>query len=146
MKSIKAFLIVVILVVAAFGVGYGLEFWNFRTAQKEWDAAKSELQSRIGTLEAELAKARAREKLREISDTLDEAAAQISEKNFGLAVKTLDGLKESYLQAEPSLSPEMKKRFEFLLPSLEEAKSEISNMSPNAGKKIEDIRKGVEES
>ncbi len=145
MRALKTFLLVAVLILIAFGVGYGLGYWKLQTAQKEWAAAREGMESRIGTLEKELALAKARETLRDMSDVLDQVLAHISEKKFGLAVKTIDGLKQSYLTVQGSLQPEMKARLEFLVPALDEARKETESLSPNAGKKTEEIKRLLEE-
>jgi len=135
----KAVLIVILLILAAFGAGYGMGYWKLYTAQTEWAEAKGEMQSKINGLEKELAIAKAREKLWAMTQTLSEAIDHMGQKNFGLAAKTLDGAKEAFLAAQNSLGGEMKNRFDFFLPALEEAKKEAESLSPNAPKKVEEL-------
>jgi hypothetical protein len=137
--SFKAVLIVFLLILAAFGAGFGYGYWKLYTAEKEWTAAKGEMQSKINGLEKELALAKAREKLREIPEKLSEVITHLTEKNFGLAAKTLDGAKEDFSSALNSLGGEMKSRFDFFLPALEEAKKEAESMSPNTAKRVEEL-------
>jgi hypothetical protein len=146
MQSFKTFLIFIVLVVLAFGIGYGLGYMKLIKAEKEWAAAKGEWQSKISNLEKELARAKAREMLRDISETLSQATIHFSEKNFGLAGKTLDGLKETFLTVQKNLDEEWKNKFSFFLPALEEIKKEAENLSQNAGKKTEDLKKLFEQS
>ena len=120
--SFKGALIIAILILAAFGAGYGLGYWKLQTAEQEWTAAKGEMQTKISSMEKELALAKAREKLWEMPEKLSEVITHLGEKNFGLAAKTLDGAKESFLTAMNSLGEEIKTRFDFFLPALEEAK------------------------
>jgi hypothetical protein len=63
----------------------------------------------------------------------------MGQKNYGLAVKALEGAKEDFLVALNSLGGEMKNRFEFFLPALEEAKKEAESLSPNAPKRVEEL-------
>jgi hypothetical protein len=135
----KAVLIVIILILAAFGAGFGYGFWKLHTGEKAWAAAKGELQSKISRMEKELAVFKAREKLWEMPQTLSEAITHMGQKNYGLAAKALDGAKEAFSAARNLLGGEMKDRFDFFLPALEEAKKEVENLSPNAPKKVEEL-------
>jgi len=137
--SFKTVIIVMILILAAFGAGFGYGFWKLHTAEKEWAAAKGELQSKISSMEKELALFKAREKLWEMPQTLSEAITHMGEKNYGLAAKALDGAKEAFLTAQNLLGGEMKTRFDFFLPALEEAKKEAESLSPNAPKREEEL-------
>jgi len=143
--SFKGALIIAILILAAFGAGYGLGYWKLQTAEQEWAAAKGEMQTKISSIEKELALAKAREKLWEMPEKLSEVITHLGEKNFGLAAKTLDGAKESFLAALNSLGEEMKTRFDFFLPALEEAKKEAESMGPNAARKVEEAKKLFEQ-
>lgn len=140
MPSFKTLLIFIILIIVGFGIGYGLGYMKLTTAEKEWAAVKGEMQAKISNLEKELARAKAREALREIPETLSQVVAHISEKNFGLALKTVDGVKETFLGIQSYLDEEMKKKFDFFLPALEEIKKEAGNLSLNAKKKTEELR------
>jgi hypothetical protein len=83
MRALRNFIIFVVLVVIAFGAGYGLGYWKLQSAEKEWASARENaVEDRH--LEKELAKARTRETLREMSDILSQVVADLSEKNFGL--------------------------------------------------------------
>jgi len=135
----KAVLIVILLILSAFGAGFGYGYWKLYTAEKAWAAAKGELQSKISRMEKELALFKAREKLWEMPQTLSEAISHMGQKNYGLAAKALDGAKEAFSAARNLLGGEMKDRFDFFLPALEEAKKEVENLSPNAPKKVEEL-------
>jgi phage shock protein A len=137
----RTYLILIILICVAFGVGYVMGYWKLHTAEKEWAAAKGEMQSKITSLEKKLAQAKARESLREMSDMLNQVTTNLSEKNFGLAIKSLDSMKEAFLAIQPSLEGEAKTQFDFLLPAIEEAKKEAGNLSPNAQKKVEEMKR-----
>ena len=50
--SFKAILIAVVLILMAFGGGYGLGYWKLHVAEKEWAAAKGEMQAKISGMEA----------------------------------------------------------------------------------------------
>ncbi len=146
MRAFKIFLIFIVLIALAFGIGYGLGYMKLKAAEKEWAAAKAEWQTKIGNLEKELARAKAREALWDISDNLSQVLVHISEKNFGLAVKALEGLKETFIAVQPNLNEEWRAKFAFFLPALEEIKKEAENLSPNVQKKIEDLRNLFEQS
>ncbi len=137
--SFKAVLVVIVLILAAFGAGYGMGYWKLQVAEKEWTAAKKEMESKIGSMEKELTLAKAREKLWEMPRTLSEAIHHMGQKNYGLAVKVLDGAKESFLAALNAIGEEAKTRFDFFLPALEEARKETEGLSPNAPKKVEEM-------
>jgi hypothetical protein len=141
----KTVLTVIILILVAFGVGYFLGYWKLHLAEKKWASAQGEMQSRINSLEKQLALARAREKLYEIPEMLAEAGTHLAEKNFGLAERTLDGVKEAFGAAQPSLGGEVKGRFDPFLAALEEAKKEAQSLSPNAQGKVEEVRKLFEQ-
>jgi hypothetical protein len=143
--SFKATLIVAFLILVAFGAGYGVGYWKLQMAEKEWTAAKEEMQTKISSMEKELALAKAREKLWEMPEKLSEVITHLAEKNFGLAAQTLDGAREAFLAALNSLGGEMKNRFDFFLPILEEAKKEAESMGPNATRKVEEAKKLFEQ-
>ncbi len=140
MRTFRNFIILVVLIVVAFGAGYALGYWKLQSAEKEWASARGEMQSRIGNLEKELAKARTRETLREMSDILNQVAADLSEKNFGLAGKDLDRVKEAFTGVQGSLPPEMRNELDFLPAAIEETRKEAQNLSPEAQKKAEDMK------
>ncbi len=146
MRAIKTFLMVVVLVILAFGVGYGLGYIKLKTAEKEWAAAKDEMKSKIATLEREWTRAKARETLWDISDALSQIIVHISERNFGLAGKTLEGLKETFTALQPNMNEEWRAKLGFFLPAIEEIKKEVEKSSPEAKKKIEDLKNLFEQS
>lgn len=137
----KTYFIFILLIAVAFGVGYVLGYWKFYDAEKQWTAAKSELQSTLSSLKKQLAQVQARETLREMSDGFTEILGHLTEKNFGLAAKAADGMKEKFLGLQPGLDESLKGQFNFLVPALEEIKKEAEAMSPNAGKKVEEFKK-----
>jgi phage shock protein A len=145
MQSLKTIFICVILIIIAFGIGYGLGYWKLQMAEKEWTAAKGEMQTKISTLEKEMALVKARESLRELGDSLTQVSTDISEKNFGLAIKTLEGMKQTFLSVQTTLGGEMKTQFDFFLPALEEIKKEAESLDPNAGKRVEEVKKSFEQ-
>jgi len=135
----RTYLIVIILVVVAFGIGYGWQNMKLRNAEKEWAVAKGEMQTKMSSLEKELAQVKARELLWEMPLLLSQVSIHLSEKNFGLATQALDQLKEIFAKAQVALNDEWKKKFEFFLPVLEEIRKEAQNMNPSAKKKIEEL-------
>ena len=135
----KTFLIIVILVVVAFGIGYGWQYMKLRNAEKEWASTKGEMEAKISSLEKELAEVKARESLWEMPLSLSQVTIHLSEKNFGLATQALDQLKEIFAKAQMALNDEWKKRFEFFLPAVEEIRNEAEKMNPSANKKIEEL-------
>lgn len=145
MQSLKTILICVILILIAFGVGYGLGYWKLQMAEREWAVAKGEMQAKISSLEKEIALAKARESLRELGDSLTQVSTDISEKNFGLALKTLEGVKETFISVQTTLKGEIKSQFDFFLPALEEIKKEAESLNPNAGKRVEEAKKSFEQ-
>jgi len=136
----KTFLIFILLIIMAFGGGYGYGYWKWYTAEKEWAAAKNEMQSKIITLEGELTRAKAREALWELTRGFSQTMVHLSEKNFGLAAKTLEQMKETFLTIQPNLDEGWKTPMSFLVPALEEVKKEVENVGPEAKKKIEDLQ------
>ena len=146
MQSVKTFFIFIVLVILAFGIGYGLGYMKLKSAEKEWAAARGELQSKISYLEKELARAKARETLWDMSEALSQVIVHFSEKNFGLAGKALEGLKETFSAIQPTLDEEWKAKFGFFLPALEEIKKEAENLSQNAREKTKDLKNLFEQS
>ncbi|MCX5908861.1 MAG: hypothetical protein NTY64_17215, partial [Deltaproteobacteria bacterium] len=92
----KTILIFILLIVIAFGAGYVWAYLKWRSAETEWAAARGGMESKISVLEKDLAQVKARESLREISDLFTEILTDFREKNFGLAGKAVDGLKEKF--------------------------------------------------
>ncbi len=140
MQSIKIFLIWVVLILVAFGIGYGWGYIKLRNAQKGWMTTKNEMEARISILEKDLVRARARETLREMSSSLSQVINHLGEKNFGLTVKAIDGLKESFIAVQSSLDEEWKSKFDFFLPALEEIRKEAENLTPQAKKNTEELK------
>ncbi len=140
MRTFKAIVLIAVFIVIAFAAGYGIGFYRLRSAEKAWSAAKQEMQAKIGSLEKELALAKAREALREIPDALTQAGTHIAEKNYGLAVKALDGIEESFTGLQSLLGDEVKGKFEFFLPALKEVRKEADQVSPDARKRVEELR------
>jgi hypothetical protein len=145
MGGLKKFLVVIILIVVAFGVGYGLEYMKLRDAEKEWDGVKKELQSKIAALEKNLAVANARVSFWETSLTLLQISTHVAEKNFGLAMQSLAQLKENFSKAQTALEEQWKGKFDFFLPALEEIRNEVQNTSPNAKQKIDELKSRFEQ-
>ena len=143
--SFKTVLVIILLILVSFGAGYGLGYWKLQTAEQEWTAAKGEMQTKISSMEKELALAKAREKLWEMPGKLAEVITHLAEKNFGLAAKTLDGAREDFLAALNFFGGELKTRFDFFLPSLEEAKKEAERLGPNAANKVEELKRLFEQ-
>ena len=141
----KTILMVILFIALAFVIGYFWGYIKLRSAEKEWATAKSEMLSKIGGMEKELAQAKAREMLREIPETLSEVMAHLSNKNFGLAIKTLDGIKENFQKIQSSLNEEMRKKFDFFLPALEDLKKEAENTNQNALKRTEEVKRLFEQ-
>jgi len=139
MKTLRTILITVVLLVIAFGGGYAVGYFKLKSAEQEWTLAKQEMQGKIGALEKELARARAREALREIPDSLGQVATHITDKNFGLAKKTLEGIKEAFPGIQGYLDEEMKKKFEFFLPALAELQKEADQLNPDTRRKAEEL-------
>lgn len=135
----RTYLIIVILVVVAFGIGAGWQNLRLRNAEKECAAAKGEMQSQIRSLEKELDQIKARESLLEMPLALSQVSLHLSEKNFGLATQALDQLKEIFGKSHVALTDEWKRQFDFFLPALEEVRNEVHNMSPSANKKIKEL-------
>jgi len=138
-------LIVAILIIVAFGVGYGLGYMKLKTAEKEWAAVRDEMQSKISALEKDLEMAKARISLWEMPLALFQVSIHLAEKNFGLAVESLDPLKETFSKAQTALGDEWKGKFDFFLPALEEIKNDAQNMNPQARKKVEDLKNRFEQ-
>lgn len=142
----KRFLVCLILIAAAFGIGYGWGYLKLQEAQNKWTAANQELQSRVGSLERDLGLAQARVVLWEVPLTLSQISAHLAEKNFGLATQSLDQLKDKFLKAQGLLGDEWKGKFDFFLPGLEEIRKEAQILSPGARTKTEDLRARFEQS
>lgn len=143
--SFKAVIIIIILIVVSFGAGYGLGYWKLQMAKGEWTTAKAEMQTRISTMEKELGLVKAREKLWETPGRLSEVITHLAEKNFGLAIRGLDEAKEAFLAAANSLGGDIKTRFDFFLPSLEEAKKETEQLGVNAANKVAELKRLFEQ-
>jgi hypothetical protein len=133
------------LILASFGAGYGVGYWKLHVAEEKWTAAKGEMQTKISGMAKELALAKARVKLWEMPGKLSEVITHLAEKNFGLAAKTLDEIRENFLSAMNSFGGEMMGRFDFFLPSLEEAKKEAETLGLNATKKVEELKRLFEQ-
>lgn len=139
MQTLRTILVTLVLLVIAFGAGYAVGYFKLKSAEQEWASAKQEMQGKIGVLEKELARARAREALWEIPDSLRQFTAHIEEKNFGLGKKSLEAIKETFGRIQGYLDEEIKKKFEFLLPALEGLQKEADQLSPDTRRKTEEL-------
>ena len=145
MPSFKTLLIVAILIIVAFGVGYGLGYMKLKTAEKEWAAVRDEMQAKTSALEKDLTLAKARVALWEMPLALSQVIAHLTGKNFGLATQSLDQLKETLSKAQTALGDEWRGKFDFFLPALEEIRNDAQNMNPQARKKVEDLKNRFEQ-
>jgi hypothetical protein len=141
---LKTFVIFVFLILFAFGAGYGWGYWKLRLAEKNWSASRAAMEEKIGRLEQDLSKARAWEALRGLSGMLDEAMNQFSEKNYGMAVQTIDKMKETFREIQPSIPEDTRGRLSFLLPALDEVRQEIEKMNPDAKQKVKEVQARIE--
>jgi hypothetical protein len=141
---LKTFVIFVFLILFAFGAGYGWGSWKLRLAEKNWSASRATMEEKIGRLEQELAKARSWEALRGLSGMLDEAMNQFSEKNYGMAMQTIDKMKETFQKIQPSIPEDTRGRLSFLLPALDEIRQEIEKMNPDAKQKAKELQARIE--
>ncbi len=140
----KTFVIFVVLIIIAFGLGYGWGVWKLRLAEKDWSAAKAAMEEKISRMEKDLVKAKAWQALRDLSGMLDEAMNQFSEKNFGLAMQVIDKMKETLGVIQSSIPEEVKGRLSFLPSALDEVRQEIEKMSPEAKKKAKEVQDRIE--
>jgi hypothetical protein len=145
MPSTKTFLIFIIVAILTFGIGYGWGYLKLQNAEKEWAAAKEEMQAKISTLEKDMALAKARVSLWEIPLGLSQVSVHLSEKNFGLATQSLDQIKDTFSKAKATLESEWKGKFDFFLLALEEIRNDAQNMNPNTKKKIEELQNRFEQ-
>ena len=139
MQTFKAIVLMVVFVVVAFAAGYGIGYYQLKSAEKTWSAEKQQMQAKIASLEKELTVAKAREALHEIPDSLSQVGVHIAEKNYGLAIKALDGLRETFLGIQSLLDEGMMKKFAFFLPALEETKKQADQVNPDTKKKVEEL-------
>ena len=140
----KTFVIFVVLIIIAFGLGYGWGVWKLRLAENDWNATKAAMEEKIGRMEKDLIKAKAWQALRDLSGMLDEAMDQYAEKNFGLAMQKIDKIKETLAEIQLSIPEDVKGRLSFLLPALDEVRQEIEKMSPDAKKKAKEVQDRIE--
>lgn len=141
----KKVLICGLLIAVAFGIGYGWAYLKLRDAEKKWSAANQEMQGRITALERDLAVAQARVTLWETPLSLSQISLHIAEKNFGLATKAIDQLRDSFSKAQSQLSGEWQGKFDFVLPALDEIKKEVQNLNPNARANTDDLKNRFEQ-
>jgi chromosome segregation ATPase len=145
MPNFKTTLIFIVLLIVAFGIGYGLGYMKLKSAEKEWAASQAEMQSKISNLQKELATVKARLTLWEVPLGLAKIGEQLAQKNFGLATQSLDQLQEGFSSAQSSLAEELRKKFDFFLPALEEIRKDVQSMSPQAKKKLDDLKNQFEQ-
>ncbi|MBI4496191.1 MAG: hypothetical protein HY697_04565 [Deltaproteobacteria bacterium] len=141
----RTFLIIAVLIVAAFVAGYLVEYLKLREAEKRWRAAQEESQARIAQLEKDLLLARARLSLWEMPLVLSQVIQHLSQNNFGLAVQTLDRLKENFSATQAALAEEGRGKFDFLLPALEEIRQKAQALSPEARTQTEELKARMEQ-
>jgi hypothetical protein len=140
----KTFVIFVVLIIIAFGLGYGWGYWKLHLAEQDWSATKAAMEEKINRMEKDLVKAKAWQALRNLSGMLDEAMDQYAEKNFGLAMQTIDKMKETFREIQLSVPEDVKGRLSFLLPALDEVRQEIEKMGPDVKKKAKEVQDRIE--
>lgn len=140
MQTLRTILVTVVLVVAAFAAGYAVGHFKWKNAEKGWLLAEEEMKGKIGALEKELTRAKAREAFREIPASLRRnVLPHVTEKNFGLAKKSLGEIREKFSAAQEHLEEAVRKKFEFFLPALAELQKEADQMNPEFPQKTEEL-------
>jgi hypothetical protein len=127
--------IVVILIVAAFGAGAFLINTQFQAAQAAWREEKAALESKIAAQLTELSTVRSRDLLWRLSESMSLVYIDVSEKNFGLARDQLDALNAMLARASADLDAATKAQLAPLPPLIQEISRNVSTLSPEAKSK-----------
>ena len=135
MSRLAVFVIVVILVAAAFGAGAFLVNEQFRAAQEAWRQEKAGLDSKIAAQLAELSTVKSRDLLWKLNEGMSRVYIDVSEKNFGLARDEVDALNGMLAKASEDLDAATKTQLAPLPPLIQEIERNITTLSPGAKSK-----------
>jgi hypothetical protein len=137
-SRLAVFIIVVILIAAAFGAGALLVDTRFRAAQETWRQEKAGLDAKIAAQLGELSTVRSRDVLTKLVEGMSQVYVDVSEKNFGLAREKLDALSAMLAQASEDLDAATKAQLAPLPPLIQEIGRAMTALSPESKSKARD--------
>ncbi len=132
------FLVVLVLIAAAFGGGAFLGFLQLRGAREAWQREKADLTGRLTSVSREMEAARSREVAWQVAEGLATIRIHLAEKNFGLAKDAVADVQRTYVKAAASLEADARERLASLGPLLSEIVSAADSLSPDARSKTQE--------
>jgi len=132
-----AFLIVVVLLAAAFGAGLLLGFLQFRSAREAWLKEKADLQASSSALSRDVDAVRSQALLWQVEEAIAQVRLDPAEKNYGLARDAAASARELF-DAAPELAPEVRAQVSALGPMLADIQSAADSLAPDARSKAND--------
>ncbi len=136
-SRLAIFLIVVMLIAAAFGTGALLVFLKLRSAEDAWRQERSTLQEDLASRTAEAAVVKSRETLWRLYDGITNLYIELSDKNFGLAQSEITALRTTLAEAPAELDADTKAKLETILADVEQG---AAALNPDAKSKAREAR------
>ena len=139
-KPFRTFLIVLVLVAAAFGAGYLLGELRLRQASEAWKTERQKLETSLAENVKSLDALKTTQTLSEIDGRLSEALADLADNNFGLAHDAADTALLLLEKAAPGLPAEQGKALAPLAGALKDLGQSAAALSPAAKLKAREAR------
>jgi hypothetical protein len=134
-SRLAVFIIVLILIGAAFGAGALLVNMQFRAAQEAWKQEKAGLDSKLAAQVVELSAVKSHELLWKLNEGMSTVYIDVLEKNFGLARDEMEAMGGILAKAAADIDSATKSKLAPLPPLMEEIARNIAALSPDAKSK-----------
>ncbi len=131
------FLVVVVLLAAAFGAGLLLGSLQSRGAREAWLKEKADLQASSSALSKDVDAARSQAFLWRLAEGVAQVRVDLAEKNYGLA-RDAAASARGLFDAAPELAPEVRAQVSALGPMLADIQSAADSLAPDARSKAND--------
>jgi hypothetical protein len=128
----RNFLIVVVLLAAAFGAGWYWGEVRLRQASAAWKADRQKLEASLADAAKTLDGMKSAQALWEIDSRLSEADADLADNNFGLARDAAEAARLLLEKAAPGLSPAQTTALAPLQEALKDLSRSAGSLSPDA--------------
>jgi hypothetical protein len=128
----RNFLIVLVLIAAAFGAAYYWGEVRLRQASAEWKADRQKLEASLAEAAKSLDGMKSAQALWEIDSRLSEADADLADNNFGLARDAAEAARLLLEKATPGLSPAQNTALAPLQGALKDLAHSAGSLSPDA--------------
>ena len=140
MNGTRAVIILIIVFVVALFLGFMMGSKRVSDVKKELSALKTEFETKVATLEGNLAKAKAQKELSVCKWELVQIRTNASRRDFGKATESLSGAREAFSKAvSVSRSDYFAQKLAPLQPSFDEIKAGLDKNDVKIVGKIEEV-------